>query len=173
MQLFWIYWLHQITWVPGRTNLLLLLVNWSRKKEKYPVRITFSSRTGQPIRHYENWQKRTPFLQNTPQWLLLAVEKPILIKTNVSTSWLVTFWYNHYSLATVHPFLYVHIGFWILIIAIRLNWNYHNITNAPASLLLSQIKRISDSHYFLLLLHKFDFTARPSDQTTYLYLDAS
>ena len=75
-----------------------------------------------------------------------------LVKTNNSTSWLVTFWYNHYSLATVHPFIYVHIGFWILTIAIRPNWNsYHNITNAPTSLHLSQIKRISDSHYFLLL----------------------
>ena len=76
----------------------------------------------------------------------------VLLKTNVSTNWLVTFWYNYYSLATVHPFLYVHIGFWILRIVIRPNWNnYHNITNAPTSFHLSQIKRISGSHYLLLL----------------------
>ena len=62
-----------------------------------------------------------------------------------------TFWYNHYSPATVHPFLYVHSGFWTLGIAIRPNWNkYHNMTNAPTSLHLSQTKRISDSHYFFL-----------------------
>ena len=88
-------------------------------------------------------------IKNQGLWLS---RKLTLVKINVSTSWLVTFWYNHYSLATVHPFLYVHIGFWILRIAIRPNWNnYHNITNAPTSLHLSQIKRLSDSHYFLLL----------------------
>ena len=81
-------------------------------------------------------------------WLL---KNRILVKKNVSTSWLVIFWYNHYSLATVHSFLSVHIGFWMLRIAIRPNWNnYHNIINATTSLHLDQIKWISDSHYFLL-----------------------
>ena len=63
-----------------------------------------------------------------------------VVKKNVSTSWLLTFWHNYYSLATFHHFLYVHIGFWILRIAIRPNWNnYHNITNAPTSLHLRQL----------------------------------
>ena len=35
-------------------------------------------------------------------------------------------------LTTVHPFLYMHFGFWILRIAIWLTWNnYYNITNLP------------------------------------------
>ena len=53
-------------------------------------------------------------------------------------------------LATVHPFHYVHIGFWTLSIAIRLilNNSYH-ITNAPTRLHLSEMKPISGSHYCL------------------------
>ena len=89
----------------------------------------------------------------------------ILVKTNVSISRLVIFWYNHYSLATVHLFLYVHIGFWMLRIAVRPNWsNYHNITNAPTSLLLSQIKPISDSHYFLLFFTNSTLQHAPVSQ---------
>ena len=44
----------------------------------------------------------------------------------------------------------MHIGFWILRIARRSHWNnFYNITKAPALLLLSPMKRISGSSYFL------------------------
>ena len=48
-QLFFIYYLHQNTWIPGWMNLFLSLVKWFGKKNQPPVRITFSSRTGQPM----------------------------------------------------------------------------------------------------------------------------
>ena len=68
------------------------------------------------------------------------------------------------QLTTIHRFHYVHIGFWILRIAIRpiLN-NYYNITNAPTRLHLSEMKRISGSHYFLCVFT--NLTLRPSDRT--------
>ena len=53
-------------------------------------------------------------------------------------------------LTTVHSFLYVHIRFRTFRIAIKPNWNnYYNISNAPTTLYLSLMKRISGSHYFL------------------------
>ena len=55
-------------------------------------------------------------------------------------------------LTPVHRFLYLNIGFWILKIAIRPTWNNcYDITNYPARLHLSQMKRISGSHYFFHL----------------------
>ena len=57
-------------------------------------------------------------------------------------------------LTTCHPFIYVHIGFWILknIINTKLWNNYYNtndITDVPTTLLLSQMKRVPDYPYFL------------------------
>ena len=75
-------------------------------------------------------------------------------------------------LTTVHPFHYVHIGFWTLRTAIRpiLN-NYYDVTNAPTRLHLSETKRISSYHYFLYLFTNltsqslYKFNLRPSDGT--------
>ena len=56
-------------------------------------------------------------------------------------------------LTAAHPFLYEHIGFWILRIDMRTIWNsYYNTTNVPTRLHLSQIKRISSSYRFFHLL---------------------
>ena len=54
-------------------------------------------------------------------------------------------------LTPIHPFLYAHIGFWILGIPIRPNWNNYNITNVPTTLRLNQMKQICSSYYFLHL----------------------
>ena len=52
-------------------------------------------------------------------------------------------------LTTVNHFLYVHIGFCTFTAVIRPNWgNYYNITNVNTALHLSQMERISGSHYF-------------------------
>ena len=60
-------------------------------------------------------------------------------------------------LTTVHFFLYVHIRFRALRIAIKPNWNnYYNISNLPSTLYLSQMKLIFGSHHFLYLLTKSD-----------------
>ena len=59
-------------------------------------------------------------------------ENGISVKTyvTVSTSWLVTCWYNHSSRQFTLSF--VHIIFWILRKTIRPNWNNcYNITKAP------------------------------------------
>ena len=59
----------------------------------------------------------------------------ITVKTyaTVSTSWLVIFWYNHFSLQFI------------------LLTTCCNITNVPTTLHLSQVKRIPGFHYFLYL----------------------
>ena len=60
------------------------------------------------------------------------LEQRNISKDIVSTSWLTSDALIQSLLTTVHPFLYVHFGFWILRIAIILTWNnYYNITNLP------------------------------------------
>ena len=55
-------------------------------------------------------------------------------------------------LAIVHSFFYVHIRFRTLRKDLRPKWkNYYDISNVPTTLYLSQMKSISDSHYFLHL----------------------
>ena len=62
----------------------------------------------------------------------------------------------------VHSFLYVHIGFWTFRIDLRPNWNnYCNISNVPITLHVSQMKRISGSHYFIYLFKHWTLQHRP------------
>ena len=93
----------------------------------------------------------------------------ISVKTyaTVSTSWLDTTT-THYS----SPFLYVHIGFWILRIVIRPNCNNYNITIVPTTSHLSQTKRISSS-LLPLSVRKFNITARPKDRIISIWMQAS
>ena len=75
---------------------------------------------------------------------------------------------THYS----SPFLYVHIGFWILRIAIRPNCNNYNITIVPTTSHLSQTKRISSS-LLPLSVRKFNITARPKDRIISIWMQVS
>ena len=106
--------MHQITWVPGRANLLLFLVKWSRKKEKYPVRITLSSRTGQPILLYGDLAKKNTFFYRTSPsgyfWKVFVFQKiffkvEVLKTFKISTYCHMKTWKTYANLANVGLFL--------------------------------------------------------------------
>ena len=87
------------------------------------------------------------FLENEGLWLS---------KNSISVKKYMTVFTNNFLIQTLLTnalsFLYLHIRFRTFRKAIRLNSNANYIiTNIPASFYLSQMKRTSDSHYFLHL----------------------
>ena len=91
----------------------------------------------------------------------LSLSNATSVKTyaTLSSGWIASDALIQPLLTTVHHFLYVRFGFWILRIAIRLTWNiYYNITNLPD---YTSVKW----NWFLALTTFFIcFTARPSDR---------
>ena len=67
-QLFFIYYLHQNTWIPR----WIISGKMTWEKKSVSCENNLSSRTGQPMSHMETWQERTPYFQITSQWLLLT-----------------------------------------------------------------------------------------------------
>ena len=79
MHQFWIYYLHRITCIHRRINLFLSLVKWFGEKTLFcENNFWVQSRSNNRL-NMKTWQKRTWFLQSTPQWLLLYLNIQIFL----------------------------------------------------------------------------------------------
>ena len=90
----------------------------------------------------------------------LSLSDAISVKTYATlfSGWIASDSLMQPLFTTVHHFLYVRFGFWILGIAIRLAWNkYYNITNLP------DYTWVKWNRFLALTTSSICFTARPSD----------
>ena len=62
VRVFWIYFLHQYTWIPGRINLFQSLIKWLGKRKIVSCENNlFVQNRSTYVHNMETWQKRTPF----------------------------------------------------------------------------------------------------------------